>query len=280
MTATTVRAGPPAAATSLRPVHAASRAAFWALLCRDFTVLKKGRTEFLASIIMQPLLLTFVFTYMFPALDQAVGGAGVAFATLLMPGLVAQAFVFQGIFGVGAPLVRELLVTNELEDRVMAPTTISVFALEKMVAGALQGVLAGLVVFPVAALVPATPIELDVKWPVVLTVTPLACLTAAALGVTLGTTFKPRAMPYLFSTVAMPINFFGATFFSWAALTPLPWLKYTLLINPLVYMSEGLRAGLVTSEHMPLPWIYLALIVFLALFTRLGIRGLRRRVLA
>lgn len=280
MTAATVASGAGQPTVGPRPVRAASRSAFWALLCRDFTVLRKGRAEFLVSIIMQPLLLTFVFTYMFPALDQAVGGAGTVFATLLMPGLVAQAIVFQGIFGVGAPLVQELLVTNELEDRVMAPTTVSIFALEKIVAGAVQGLFAGLVVFPVAALVPATPIELDVRWPVVLTVAPLACLTAAAMGLTLGTTFNPRAMPYLFSTVAMPINFFGATFYSWAALGPLPLLQNIILVNPLVYMAEGLRAGLVTSAHMPLPVVYVALIAFLVVFTRLAIRGLRRRVLA
>ena len=49
--------------------------AFGALLLRDLTVLRKEIWMFLGRTIMQPLLLIFVFTYVFPKIGQAIGGA-------------------------------------------------------------------------------------------------------------------------------------------------------------------------------------------------------------
>ena len=50
--------------------------AFGALLLRDLTVLRKNLKEFIPRTILQPLLLVFVFTYVFPKIGQGVGGRG------------------------------------------------------------------------------------------------------------------------------------------------------------------------------------------------------------
>lgn len=263
--------------------RAGGGATFRALLLRDLTVLDKGLGEFLANTIIQPLMLAFVFTYVFPSIGQAVGGTeGAArFSTLLVGGMVAQSVIFQGLFRVALPLGRELDITNELEDRVMAPTSVNTIALEKIVAGALQGLFAGLVVFPVAAFVPATPVYLSVNWPVLLTVTPLACTASAALGLVVGTRFEPRSVPMLTSFFALPLAFFGAIFYPWDALTPIPWLKVLVLVNPLVYMSEGFRAALTVGvPHMPLVAIYAVLLASTVILTVAGARGFRARVLS
>ena len=57
-----------------RPVRSASLAAFWALLARDLRVLQKTIVVFAIRTIMQPLLLVFVFTYVFPKIGQGIGG--------------------------------------------------------------------------------------------------------------------------------------------------------------------------------------------------------------
>ena len=112
-----------------------------------------------------------------------------------------------------------------------------------------------------------------------LTLTPLACITASALGLTMGTRFSPDTASYLFGVVALPLSFLGAIFYTWPSLDPVLPLKYALLANPLVYVSEGFRAALVPSEpHLSLVVIYPAMIAFAVIFTLLGIRGLRRRV--
>jgi ABC-2 type transport system permease protein len=268
--------------------RATAPAAFRALVLRDLTVLRKNLKEFIPRTVMQPFLLVFVFTYVFPKIGQGIGGGrgSATFSTLLVAGVVALAIVFQGIQSVALPLVQEFGYTKEIEDRVLAPLPVSWVAVEKIVAGAIQGLVAALVVFPVAALVPATPVHLHVNWPVLLTLTPLACLTSGALGLTFGTRFDPRTVPMLFGIVVLPLTFLGAIYYPWAALGPVKafgvsWLKDLVLLNPLVYMSEGFRAALTKGvPHMSLGAIYGVLAGFAVALTWLGIKGFRQRVIS
>ncbi len=265
------------------PSRWAGWAAFRALLLRDLTVLDKDLKEFLPNTLVQPAMLVFVFTYVFPRIGQGIGGSSNVgrFSTVLLGGLLAQSIAFQGLFRVALPLARELDVTNELEDRVLAPTRISVIAFEKIVAGALQGLFAGLIVFPVAAFLPATPISLRAHWATLAVVTVLSCYVSAALGLTIGTRIEARLVPILVGFIALPLGFFGAIFYTWDALTPIGWLKAAVLVNPLLYMSEGFRASLsVGVAHMSLAAVYGGLVGFGVLFTVLGIRGFRKRVLS
>jgi ABC-2 type transport system permease protein len=233
---------------------------------------------------MQPLLFVFVFTYVFPKIGQGVGGSGsgaTAFSSLLVPGVVAIACIFQGIQAVALPLVQEFGYTREIEDRVMAPLPVEAVALEKVVSGALQGMVAALVVFPLAIFVPATPVHLHVHWLVLVTVLPLAALLGAALGLAIGTRAEPRQVPLVFSVIVIPITFLGASYYPWARLSPIAWLKWLVLINPLVYMSEAFRAALTPAfPHMPLVAIYAGLIGFTLVLGKLGTDGFRNRVLA
>jgi ABC-2 type transport system permease protein len=140
-------------------------------------------------------------------------------------------------------------------------------------------------VFPIAAVVPANPVHLHVNWPVLLTLAPLACITASALGLTFGTRFEPRTVPLMFGVVVIPLTFLGCVYYSWTALGPIKvggfsWLKFLVLINPLVYMCEGFRAALTTAPHMSLAVVYLVLAGFAALFLYLGINGFKKRVLS
>ena len=276
----------PASHTSLARQAAAppARHAFAALLLRDLAVLRKSARVFVLRTVMQPLLFVFVFTYVFPKIGQGVGGSGsgeTAFSSLLVPGVVAIACIFQGIQAVALPLVQEFGYTREIEDRVMAPLPVEAVALEKVVSGALQGIVASLVVFPLAIVVPATPVHLHVHWLVLLTVLPLAALLGAALGLAIGTRAEPRQVPLVFSVIVIPITFLGASYYPWARLSPIAWLKWLVLINPLVYMSEAFRAALTPGfPHMPLVAIYAGLIGFSLVLGKLGTDGFRTRVLA
>ena len=263
---------------------AASAVAFRALLARDLTVTRKNLREVVPRTLLQPLLLMFVFTYVFPKIGQGVGGAvGDAtgsFSTLLVAGVVALAIIFQGIQSVALPMVQEFGYTREIEDRVQAPLPISLVAFEKITAGAILSFFSALIVFPIAAVVPATPVNLEIDWPVLITLMPLTCFMAGALGLTFGTRFEPRTVPILFGVIVLPLTFLGAIYYSWAALEPIRWLQIAVLVNPLVYMSEGFRAALTPADHMSLWAIYGALTGFTVVFTYLGIAGFKRRVLS
>lgn len=267
----------------VRSPRASSLAAFRALLIRDVTVLRKSVPLFVVRTIMQPLLFVFVFTYVFPKIGQGIGGARgqESFSSLLVPGVVAIACIFQGIQAVALPLVTEFSYTREIEDRVMAPLPVWAVAVAKMVSGGLQGILAGLVVFPLATFVPATDVSLDVQWLELLTFLPLAALVGSSLGLAIGTRAKPQQVPLIFSVIVIPVTFLGATYYPWASLDPIPWLKWAVLVNPLVYMGEAFRTALTPQfPHMPAPVIYLALIGFIAFLGWQGIEGFKKRVLA
>ncbi|KAA0232235.1 MAG: ABC transporter [Actinobacteria bacterium] len=259
-----------------------SVAAFRALLLRDVTVLRKNLAEFIPRTLLQPLLLVFVFTYVLPKIQLAPGGEAGAetFSTLLIAGVVGTAILFQGIQSVALPLVQEFGFTREIEDRVLAPLRVELVAVEKIVSGALQCLLSAALVFPIAAVVPVTPVHLRVDWPVLITLALLACVASASLGLFFGTVFEPRTVPMLFGVIVVPITFLGCVYYSWKSLAVIPWLQVVVLANPLVYICEGFRAALTPAEHMPLWVIYPVLVGFTGVFASLGIRSFKRRVIA
>ena len=70
-------------------------------------------------------------------------------------------------------------------------------------------------------------------------------------GLFIGTVIDPRKITLLFSVVVLPLTFLGCVYYPWATLSPIPWLQYLVLLNPLVYMTEGLRASLTPQlPHM------------------------------
>jgi ABC-2 type transport system permease protein len=282
----------PRIVTQTRPAARAARAALAGLLQRDLRVLWKNKYEFVTRTLVQPFLLVFVFLYVFPAIGQGVGGGGgrageSSFASVLVPGVVGISIMFQGIFAVAMVLSQEFGYTREIEDRVQAPCPVWLVAAAKVLSGSIQAVLAAVIVFPIAAVVHAHGVtaHLSVDWPILLTVLPPACVTFAALGLFLGTKFEPRNLSLMFGFIVLPITFLGGTYYAWTRLAGVKvggfhWLQTLVLINPLIYVNEGLRAGLTHLSHMHLYVVYPALLGACLLFLYLGIKGFRRRVLA
>jgi ABC-2 type transport system permease protein len=189
--------------------------------------------------------------------------------------------IFQGVQAVALPLVQDFGYTREIEDRVLAPMPVWAVAAEKVAGGAIQALLASLVVFPLALFIPANKVHLSVHWFYLITLLPLAAVMSAAFGLTIGTRVQPRQVPLIFSLLVIPMTFLGAVYYPWRTLTPLPWLKVAVLVNPLIYMSEGMRVALTHGvPHMPIVAIYLALIAFTVFFLKLGIDGFKKRVLS
>jgi ABC-2 type transport system permease protein len=215
------------------------------------------------------------------ALNPTAAMAGSNFSTVLLPGLMAVAIMFSGIAAVALPLAQEFGITREIDDRVMCPLPVAWVAIEKIVFSSIQSMIAAAVVFPLAYYVPATPVYAHVNsWPFLIAVIALASLVAGALGLVIGTSVKPQQIGLIFGTVVMPITFLGCVYYPWKALAAIRWLQIGVLINPIVYMSEGLRAAVTpTLNHMDPLIILLMLTFFLALLTRLGIKGFIRRVI-
>jgi ABC-2 type transport system permease protein len=259
--------------------------AFAGLFLRDLRVLSRELAPFILRVGMQPLLFLFVFTYVFPHMNTSnpmASGAGPNFATILLPGLMAVAIMFSGIAGVALPLASEFGVTREIDDRVMCPLPVAAVAIEKVCFSALQSILAALLIIPLAYLVPSAPVHAHVSnWLLLIVVLVLASLTAGSLGLAIGSNVKPQQIGLVFSIVVIPITFLGCVYYPWAFLGHIRWLQILVLVNPIVYMSEGLRAALTPSvPHMPAGLLVAALAVSLGLLWRLGLKGFLRRVIS
>ena len=255
------------------------------LALRDLRVLRRDWAEFLTRTLMQPLLFIFVFAFVFPRIGQTIGAgtAGEAgFATVLVPGLVAIAVLFQGITAIALPLSTELGGTREIEDRIMAPAHVSVVAIEKVLFAAAQAVVAGIVVLPIILLIPDAPVQLALADPLLaLLVIPGTALLSGAIGLALGVTVEPRQIGLMFSVVILPLTFLGAVYYPWAALDAIPWLQTLVLINPLVYVSEGLRAVMTPSVPTMTPWVIVTVLYgYTAVLLVYAVRGFTRRTLA
>ena len=262
--------------------------AFGGLFLRDLHVLRREKIPFLIRVCMNPLLFLFVFTYIMPhmsggaAMNPTAALAGANFSTVLLPGLMAVAIMFSGIAAVALPLAQEFGITREIDDRVMCPLPVSAVAIEKIIFSAVQSMIAAAIVFPLAYYVPATPVYAHVdSWPFLIAVLALASLLAGALGLAIGTTVKPQQISLIFGVVVMPITFLGCVYYPWSQLDKIRWLQIGVLVNPIVYMSEGLRAALTPDvQHMNGSLILAMLTVFLILLTRVGIKGFLRRVIS
>lgn len=264
--------------------------AFAGLFMRDLHVLRRELFPFVIRVCMNPLLFLFVFTYIIPhismgsaaaAMNPTGAMAGGAFSTVLLPGLMAVAIMFSGIAAVALPLSQEFGVTREIDDRVMCPLPVAAVAMEKVCFSAVQSVIAAAIVYPMAYYVPTThPTAHVSNWLFLIVVVVLSSLTSGALGLTIGTSVEPKQIGLIFGVVVVPITFLGCVYYPWVALGHIRWLQIGVLVNPIVYMSEGLRAALTPSLPHMNPWFILGMLTAsLCLLTWLGIRGFLRRVI-
>src|ERR1700719_1016803 len=274
-----------------RSVAAASCTALGALMLRDLVVLRKHIWEFVLRTVIQPFLLCFVFLYVFPKIGQGIGGHGdaqqSAFATILVPGVVGISVMFQGVQSIALAIAQEFGFTREIEDRVQAPCPIWLVAMAKVLSGAVQGIISAIIVLPIASVVHAAGVtaHISLHWWIIITLVPLACIAMAGLGLVLGTSFEPRNIGLMFGFIILPITFLGGTYYSWTKLAPVTvggwhWLPTLVLVNPLIYVNEEMRAVFTNSPHLHLYVIYPVVAGFAVVFLAIGLRNFRRRVLS
>ena len=124
----------------------------------------------------------------------------------------------------------------------------------------MQALIAGLVVFPFVLLIHAKGQAPALDFSNVGLLAAVLLLTSAftsAFAMFLGMVIDPRKLSTIFAVVVVPMTMLGCVYYPWAQLSVLPWLKYVVLANPLVYMSEALRAALTPGLPHIQTWILL-----------------------
>jgi ABC-2 type transport system permease protein len=251
------------------------RSTFLALMHRDLRVARREFKFFVLRVGIQPLLFTFIFGYVMPRQGLVAHG----YTNLLLPGILALSMTLSGMQAVALPLVIEFGWTKEIEDRLLAPISITGVAFEKIVMGLQQALVSGALVLPLAWIMMQSGVALELGHPLLLaTVAVLTGWLFASFGLVLGTITQPQQIGLIFNVLLGPMIFFGCAYYPWASLHVIPWFQKLVLINPLVYASEGFRAALTAQlPHMPLAGIFAGLIGYSIAFTLLGLRHFGRR---
>jgi ABC-2 type transport system permease protein len=249
---------------------------FLAILRRDLFVTGREFPVFLAQVILQPLFLLFVFGKVLTQLGYARPG----YEQVLFPGLVALAAVLTGLQSTALPLVIEFSYSNEIEDRLLAPLPIGAVAIEKMVFAAMRACVAAAVMFPVGVwILGSIPWQASTTIPVIIMIV-LGALTGAAMGLILGTYVPPNRISVTLTLVLTPLIFTGSSQYPWPSLSHLRWFQVVSALNPMTYISEGLRGLMAPSVPHIETWIcFVVSIVALVVLMIIGMIGFRRRAL-
>ncbi|MFZ0821448.1 MAG: ABC transporter permease [Candidatus Acidiferrales bacterium] len=255
-----------------------NRKAFLAMLARDAHVARRNTVPIVLQTFIQPLMFVFIF-------GRVMVGSGFLppqYKSMLLPGIMAITMVGTGIWAVAMPLIAEFQFTREIEDRLLAPMNISWLAVEKVVAGTLQALAAGLVVIPIGWLMLRPGIDLSLPHPLMfVAVALLVALFSSAGGLALGCSVNQTHIGLMFALVVAPMIFFGCTYYPWSGLSKFPIMQKAILVNPLVYASEGLRGVLVPQfPHLSLAAVLPALLGFNVLLFLVGLRQFHKKAVS
>jgi ABC-2 type transport system permease protein len=251
---------------------------FFAMLARDAHVARRNILALLMQTMLQPLLFVFVF-------GKVMTQGGImpeSYKGMLAPGIMAMSMVMTGIQAVSMPLIGEFQFTREIEDRLLAPMKIGWLAVEKILAGMLQAVAAGVVVVVSAWLLLGRGVTLSFDQPALLIpVVLLVALFSASGGLLMGCSVGQTQIGLMFSMVLAPMISFGCVYYPWSVLSGFPILQKLVLLNPLVYASEGLRGTLAPQyPHMSSLVVIVALVIIDVLLIALGLRQFYRKAIS
>lgn len=249
---------------------------FLAVLWRDIFTTTRKPTTFLVQVIVQPLLLFFVF-------GKVLGEAGYTnanFGATLLPGVMALNALLVSLQNTAMPLIMDFSWSGEIEDRLLAPLPGPLVAVAKIVFGTVCGLFAGLIMAPIGFLVLGTSGWSIAAWPGALLILLLGSATGAAIGLVLGTVVSTERISITFAIVLAPVTFTGSVQYPWMSLSHIRWFQVISAINPLTYVSEGLRAATLTgSPSIPL-WIDVLVLLFaIAVASFTGIKGFMSRAI-
>ena len=257
--------------TAVRPGRA-----FLAVLGRDLFVTGRELPIFLAQVILQP----FFFLFVFGRVLSELGYTTPSYSHLLFPGIVALTAFLTSLQTTALPLVFDFSYTKEIEDRLLAPMPVSWVAYEKLVFAGIRSLIASLMMFPIGILVLGSIPWRAAGAPLFILVLLLGTLAGATLGLTLGTLVDANRINIVFTLVLTPILFTGCSQYPWPSLYKLEWFQWLTTLNPLTYVSEGMRAALVPEVPHIRTWVcILMLVVSLVVFGTIGVKGFLRRAI-
>ncbi|KZM75345.1 ABC transporter permease [Nocardia terpenica] len=275
---TTVSPADTAATGLARPLRSAARTGsslgtFGALLARDLFVMVREVRPFLVQVVLQRLVMVFVFGVVLGKLGLATP----AMVKILLPGVVSMTIFGAAVQNTALPMAIDFAAGREIEDRLLAPISVTAVAIEKVVFGAMRGLIGGIIITPVGLAM------LGGHWPLsalpaVVGISVLGALAGAAMGLVIGTSVAARHINVVFAAVLLPMTFTGGVQFPFFGLEKLRWFQVVAAANPMTYLSEGIRWLVMPDMHSIALWIDAAVLLgATAVLLAIGCAGFRRR---
>ncbi|MEN3004626.1 ABC transporter permease [Dehalobacterium formicoaceticum] len=244
--------------------------AFKAMVKRDLVIQLRDKWEFVFRVAMLPFILILTYGYILPR----IGLLPTTFPTQMFSGMIGMSMLITGIHGTAVPFTMDFNNLREIEDRLLAPVSINIIALAKMLVGIIESFIGGLIVLPISLVFMGSSLDISVTPEGILILIPvliLISIASATLGLLVGTIIKPMQIAAMFPGFLMPVVFLGAIFFSWSSLAATPVIQKIVLINPLVYANEALRAILTPQiGYMPIWLSITGLIVSILIMGYIG----------
>ena len=256
--------------------------AFWHALRRDVVVTARGLIPFLIQAMIMPLSFLIVFGRILPG----VGLTQQTYAALLLPGVVAISIFMTSLQGISVSLMVDLDSNREIDDRLLAPITVSLVAVVKIIYASLRSLAAAGLTFALAYVILGHGYQVRTdSIPLILGILVLYSLGCSALGLILGSTLSTDKIYLLFTLIFSTTVYTGCVYYSWGSISAIKVLQIITLFNPLTYAAEGLRYAMVPAVNgqpistLPIGWALLGLSVSFLAFLLLGLRAWHRRVI-
>jgi ABC-2 type transport system permease protein len=253
----------------VRSELASSWVGFRTLLYKEVLRFWKVAFQTIAAPVLTGVLYLLVFGHV---LDQRVEAfQGVRYSAFLVPGLVMMSLLQNAFANSSSSLIQSKIMGN-LVFVLLPPLSHLEFFSAYALSSVLRGVVVGLGVFAVTALIAPPPLNAPV-WIIVFAL--LGALMLGVLGIIAGIlSDKFDQLAAFQNFIIMPATFLSGVFYSVHSLAPFwQWLSR---LNPFFYMIDGFRYGFFAQSDVN-PWQSLAVVsAALLLAASIAIRMLAR----
>ena len=232
----------------------------YAIWYREMKVFMRERSRIIASLV-NPILWLLIIG---GGLGSSVAISGVNYQTFIFPGVLVQAVLFSSVF-YGVYIVWDKKI-DFLKEVIVSPLSRSAMFIGKVVGGATDTMLQVTILLVVGFIFTQTGIMSG------LILTPSSLLLAFAflavttvslvsLGLILGSQMEsPEGFQLVSSFVIFPMFFLSGALFPINQLPP--WLAPFVLLDPVTYAVDGLRAALIGTSAFPMAFDFAVLCTF------------------
>lgn len=241
-------------------------ATFSSILWQEYILFKhKFWTVTLASMV-SPILYLIAFGW---GLGGGLTVEGKAYINFVIPGIIALTTMSSSYNNTANSVNISRIFYKTFEAFMMAPITVSSYALGKIVAGALMGMYSAVLIIALS-LVAGTGIIIS---PYFIFMVILNCLVFAAIGFTVGMFINSHSDMAKFSSfIITPMSFLCGTFFSLDKMPAV--IKGIIWMLPLTHTSLGLRSS--GEDLMNIIIHPIILIIYFIVVYFIGIKGCKK----